>query len=69
LTEKEIGGSGHKGHAVWLSSGLKIQEMQYGFDSFVTKASYVDTQKLSGYRFKPWSERLAPTQHPTKKGI
>ena len=34
LTEKEIGTSGHKGCAAWLSSGLKIQEMQYGFGSF-----------------------------------
>jgi hypothetical protein len=28
LTEKEIGASAHKGHATWLASGLKIQEMQ-----------------------------------------
>jgi hypothetical protein len=28
LMEKEIRASGHKGHAAWLGSGLKIQEMQ-----------------------------------------
>lgn len=29
LTEKEIGTFGRKGHAAWIGSGLKIQEMQY----------------------------------------
>jgi hypothetical protein len=28
LTKEEIDASGHKGHAAWLASGLKIQEMQ-----------------------------------------
>ena len=28
LTDKEIGASAHKGHAAWLASGLKIQEIQ-----------------------------------------
>ncbi|KAF8264126.1 hypothetical protein EI94DRAFT_1594422 [Lactarius quietus] len=28
LTEKEIGASIHEGHAAWIGSGLKIQEMQ-----------------------------------------
>jgi hypothetical protein len=31
LTEKEIGGSGQKGHVAWVASGLKIQEIQYDF--------------------------------------
>ena len=31
LTEKEIGISGRKGQASWISSGLKIQEIQYDF--------------------------------------
>ena len=35
LTEKEMHASGQKGHAAWLGSGLKIQEMQYGFDTFI----------------------------------
>ncbi|KAF8272282.1 hypothetical protein EI94DRAFT_1566662, partial [Lactarius quietus] len=28
LTEKEIGAFIHEGHAAWIGSGLKIQEMQ-----------------------------------------
>jgi hypothetical protein len=31
LMEKEIGGSGQKGHVAWVASGLKIQEIQYDF--------------------------------------
>jgi hypothetical protein len=46
LTEKEIGASGHKGHAGWLASGLKIQETQYGFGGFLTRASNFDTDKI-----------------------
>ena len=44
LTEKEIGTSEHKGHAAWLASGLKIQEMQYGFGSFLRKTSDFETK-------------------------
>jgi hypothetical protein len=44
LTEKEIGTSGHKGHAAWLASGLKIQEMQYGVGNFLSKTSDFDTK-------------------------
>jgi hypothetical protein len=40
LTEKEIGASAHQGHAAWLASGLKIQEMQYGFDILLRKALF-----------------------------
>jgi hypothetical protein len=46
LTEKEIGISGHKGHAAWLASGLKIQEMQYGLGSFLSKTSDFDIKKI-----------------------
>jgi hypothetical protein len=46
LTEEEAGESGHKGHAAWLASGLKIQEMQYGFHSFLSKKSNFDTKKM-----------------------
>jgi hypothetical protein len=46
LTEKEIGASGHKGHAAWLASGLKIEEMQYGFGSFLCKTPGFDTKKI-----------------------
>ncbi|KAH9028953.1 hypothetical protein EDB85DRAFT_1867506, partial [Lactarius pseudohatsudake] len=33
LTEKEIESSGHREHATWLGSGLKIQEMHEGEDN------------------------------------
>jgi len=36
LTKKKIGASGNKGHAAWLVSRLKLQEMQYGFGSFLS---------------------------------
>jgi len=54
LTENEMGKSGHKGNAAWLASGLKIQEMQYGFGSFISKTSDFDANKYTGYHFKPW---------------
>jgi len=54
LTEKEVGTLGHKGHAAWLASGLKIQEIQYGFGSFLSKTFYFDTKKYTGYHFKHW---------------
>ena len=46
LTEKEIGASGHKGYAAWLARRLKIQEIQYGFGSFLSKTSDFDTEKI-----------------------
>ena len=46
LTEKEISKSGNKGHAAWLASGLKIQEIQYGFGSFLIKSPDFDTNKI-----------------------
>jgi hypothetical protein len=52
LTEKETGEARHKGNTAWLASGLKIQEMQYGFGSFI--ASNFDADKYTGYHFKPW---------------
>jgi len=52
LTEKEIGASGHQGHAAWLASGLKIQEMQYDFDSFLRKLLVLMQREYAGYHFK-----------------
>jgi len=52
--EREIGASGHKGHAAWLANGLKIQEMQYGFGSFLSKTSDFNTKKYTGYPFNHW---------------
>jgi len=46
LTEKEIGTSGHKGHAAWLASRLKIQEIQYGFGSSFSETFSFDPRKL-----------------------
>jgi len=45
-TEKEVGASGHKGHAAWLASGLKIQEIQYGFSSSFSETFSFDPRKL-----------------------
>jgi hypothetical protein len=52
LTEKEVGSSGHKGHAAWLASGLKLQEMQYV--TFPHKTSGLTPTKYAGYHFKRW---------------
>ncbi|KAN0121377.1 hypothetical protein V8E52_003273 [Russula decolorans] len=43
LTEKEICASGHKGHAAWLASGLKIQEMQLSLQALVRKTGSYPT--------------------------
>ncbi|KAF8257904.1 hypothetical protein EI94DRAFT_1626518 [Lactarius quietus] len=37
LTEKEIGASGCERHATWISTGLKIQEMQVSLQTLVRK--------------------------------
>ncbi|KAF8262946.1 hypothetical protein EI94DRAFT_1704369 [Lactarius quietus] len=37
LTEKEIGASNHEGHATWISTRLKIQEMQISLQALVRK--------------------------------
>ena len=55
LTKKEIGASGNKGHAAWLASGLKLQEMQYGFGSFLGNFFLILTpKKYADYYFKHW---------------
>ena len=46
MTKKEIGISIHKGHAVWLASRLKFQEMQYGFSSYLSKTCGSDMKKI-----------------------
>jgi len=66
LTEKEIGTcrtSGHKGHVAWLASGLKIQETQYGFGSFLTKASDFDTEKICRLSLQALVRKIG--SHPT----
>ena len=63
LTEKEIGTSGHKGHAAWLASGLKIQEMQYVFGSLLSETSDIDTKKL--YRLSLQALVRKTGSHPT----
>jgi hypothetical protein len=63
LTEKEIGASGHKGHAAWLASGLKIQETQYGFGSFLRKTSGFDTMKIRRLSLQALVRKIG--SHPT----
>ena len=46
MTENEIAASGHKGHATWLANGLKIQETQYGFGSFLSQTSDFDAEEI-----------------------
>jgi hypothetical protein len=53
LTEKEIRTFGNNGHTAWLSSGLKIQEMQYGFGTSSSDISDSDCAKID-YLFKHW---------------
>ena len=43
-----------KGNAAWLASGLKFQEIQYSFGSFLSKTSDFDSNNYIGYCFKPW---------------
>jgi hypothetical protein len=54
LTEKEVDASGPKGHAAWLASGLRIQEIQYGFGSSFSETSNLTPGNCTGYRFKHW---------------
>ena len=63
LTEKEIGASGHQGHAAWLASGLKIQEMQYDFDSFLRKASGFDAKRICRLSLQALVRKIG--SHPT----
>ena len=63
MTEKEIGTSGHTGSATWLASGLKIQEMQYGFRSFLSKAPDVDAKKIRRLSLQALVRKIG--SHPT----
>jgi hypothetical protein len=67
LTEKEIGASGHKGHAAWLGSGSKIQEMQYGFGSLLSKTSDFDTKKLHRLSLQALVRKIGPQPTPDQK--
>jgi hypothetical protein len=63
LTENEIATSGHKGHATWLASGLKIQEMQYGFGRFLRKTFNFDAKTLSRLSLQALVRKIG--SHPT----
>ena len=56
----------HKRHATWLASGLKIQEMQYGFGSFFHKTFDFDTNKICRLSLqalvRKTGSRLTPNQ-------
>ena len=67
MTEKEIGASGHKGHATWLASGLKIQEMQYGFGSFLSKASDIDAKKIHRLSLQALVRKIGSHPMPDQK--
>jgi hypothetical protein len=43
--QKEIHAAGNKGQVEWLGSGLKIQEMQYGFQHISSETSDHDCEK------------------------
>ena len=63
LTEKEVDTSGHKGHAAWIAMGLKIQEMQYGFSSSLSKIYGSDTKKMNRLSLQALVRKLG--SHPT----
>jgi len=63
LTEKEIDNSGHKGHAAWIAMGLKIQEMQYGFSSSLSKIYGSNTKKINRLSLQALVRKLG--SHPT----
>ena len=63
MTEEETGASRHRGHAAWLASGLKIQELQYGFGSFIGNTSDFDTNKLCRLSLKALVRKIG--SHPT----
>ena len=63
MTEEETGASRHRGHTAWLASGLKIQELQYGFSSFIGNTSDFDTNKLCRLLLKALVRKIG--SHPT----
>jgi len=63
LTEKEIDNSGHKGYAVWIAMGLKIQEMQYGFSSSLSKIYGSNMKKINRLSLQALVRKLG--SHPT----
>jgi hypothetical protein len=67
LTEKEIGESRHRGHAAWLASGSKIQEMQYGFGSFLSMTSDFDTKKIRRLSLQAQVRKIGPYPTPDQK--
>lgn len=67
MTEKEIGSSGHKGHAAWLASGLKIQEMQCGFSSFLRNAYDFNAMKTHRLSLQALVRRFGFSPTPDQK--
>jgi hypothetical protein len=67
LTEKEIGASGQKGHAAWLANGLKVQEMQYGFCSFLSNTSSFDTNKICRLSLQADVRKIGSRPTPDQK--
>jgi len=67
LTEKEIDISGHKGHAAWIAMGLKVQEMQYGFSSFLSEIYGSDTKKINRLLLQVLVRKLGSYPTPDQK--
>jgi hypothetical protein len=67
LTEKEIVKYRHKGHATWLANGLKIQEMQYGFHTFLSKTSDFDTIKSHRLSLQALVRKVGSNPTPYQK--
>jgi len=67
LTEKEIGTSVHKGHAAWLASGLKIQEMQYVFSSYLSKTHGSDAKNIYRLSLQALVRKLGSRPTPDQK--
>jgi len=58
---------GHKGHVAWLASGLKIQEMQYGFSSLLSKTSNFNTKKICRLSLQALARKIGPHLTPDQK--
>jgi len=67
LTEKEISESGKKGHTAWLTSGLKIQEAQYGIGSFLSKTYDFYIHKICRLSLQALVRKIGSYSTPSQK--
>jgi len=52
---------------MWLASGLKIQEMQYSFSSFLSKASDIDVKKIHRLSLQALVRKIGSYPTPDQK--